>query len=99
MKMTNEKDDEIKIGPEVSPGVRAALRRSPDGEVREVAVKIAEEGVPVSPSGELAYIDEGSNDGWHKLISLYKSGPAQVSTPAYRDGYDRIFGKQKVGVA
>lgn len=26
-------------------------------------------------------------------------GPAQVATPAYRDGYDRIFGKQKVGQA
>jgi hypothetical protein len=27
------------------------------------------------------------------------SGPPQVATPAYRAGYDRIFGKQKVGLA
>ena len=28
------------------------------------------------------------------------TGPAQVATPAYRAGYDRIFGKkQKVGIA
>lgn len=28
-----------------------------------------------------------------------RSGPAQVATPAYREGYDRIFGKQKIGLA
>ncbi len=26
-------------------------------------------------------------------------GPPQVATPEYRKGYDRIFGKQKVGLA
>lgn len=27
------------------------------------------------------------------------NGPAQVATPAYREGYDRIFGKKEVGLA
>lgn len=93
--------DEISIGPEVSPGVYLGLRRTSDGEVREVTCTPSEDGVPLAPGAEVVDVEVAAEDGWHKLTSLYKMpGPAQVATPAYREGYDRIFGKkQKVGLA
>lgn len=98
--MKTEEDDEIQFESEISPGVFSALRRSPDGEIKRVAVSPFREGAPLYSSSEIANVSEASVDGWHKLKNVYKSGPAQVATPAYRDGYDRIFGKkQKVGLA
>jgi hypothetical protein len=96
--MTDKKreHDEIWFG----PGVYAALRRTPDGEVRQVTCSPMRSGAPLRLGAELANVSEGNEDGWHPLTSIYKSGPAQVATPAYREGYDRIFGKkQKVGLA
>ena len=40
--------DEIAIGPEVSPGVRSALRRQ-DGVTKQVFVKLAKEGESIHP--------------------------------------------------
>jgi len=99
----SSKKDEISIGPEVAPGVRIALRKQ-DDEVKEVLVREAKEGQPMQPGLELAHVGDAScecGDGhWRELTSIYKSeGPAQVATPAYREGYDRIWGKQKVAGA
>jgi hypothetical protein len=99
-----EPPDEIAIGPEVSPGAYAALRRR-NGEVQRVLVRLAQDGKPIQPGSELVIVGDSScecGDGhWRKLESVYgeRSGPAQVATPAYRNGYDRIFGKQKVGLS
>lgn len=96
--------DEIAFGPEIEPGVRVARRRS-DGRTRNVLVTAAQDGVPVQPGSELATFDQQrkcDEDGtrWHTITSSYKQGPAQVATPKYREGYDRIFGKkQPVGQA
>jgi hypothetical protein len=97
-----EGDDEIQFESEIAPGVYSALRRSPDGEIRQITCSPTQDGAPVRPGAELANVSAESRDGWRKLTSLYKAagdGPAQVATPAYREGYDRIFGKQKVGLA
>jgi len=94
-----DENDKIAFGPEIAPGVHVAARRSPDGEVRQVAIMPMRDGAPLSPGSEVAHVDEACEDGWHTLTSVYKSGPAQVATPAYREGYDLIFGKQKVGLA
>ncbi len=98
------KKDEIAIGDEISPGVYRALRRQ-DGKVREVRVRVSDDGDALHPGEEIADLGPSScdcGDGhWRELTSIYKlSGPPQVATPAYRKGYDRIFGgKQKVGEA
>jgi hypothetical protein len=98
--MKTDEPDEIAFGPEISPGVHVALRRTPDGEIRQVVCSELRDGVSLSPSSEIANVSEGNEDGWYKLTNVYKAGPAQVATPAYREGYDRIFGKkQKVGIA
>jgi len=95
------KKDEIQIGPEISPGVHLGLRRTPDGAVRKVTCMPSGDGVPLAPGSEVVDVEAASTDGWHKMTSLYKvPGPAQVATPAYREGYDRVFGKkQKAGLA
>lgn len=46
------------------------------------------------------YGEDTSVDSGNAASVLPTSGPAQVATPAYRAGYDRIFGKKTaVGVA
>lgn len=106
-----EPTEEIAFGPEVAPGVRLALRRQGD-EVREVLVRSVRDGESIPPGAEVAMVGApscGCGGGHrHELTPLYKhgeqrataDGPAQVATPSYRAGYDRIFGKkQEVGVA
>lgn len=95
----DEKRDEIRIGPPIAPGVYSAVRRNDEGE-SVVAISPAKDGDPMHPGTELADISHECRDGWHELRSIYKNGPAQVATPAYREGYDRIFGKKPgVGLA
>lgn len=42
---------------------------------------------------------DDSGEDVEVAVSPDRSGPAQVATPAYRAGYDRIFGKTRVGQA
>ncbi len=76
---------------ERSTGVLAPLR---DGQTLAEGTEL----VTVDTSGE-------SEDGWRDASTIYtvratSDGPAQVATPAYREGYDRIFGKKPtVGLA
>lgn len=97
------KPDEICFGPEIEPGIRVAKRRC-NGQIKHVKVAAVSDGEPIDPGSELATFDEQGRleDGerWHTITSSYIHGPPQVATPAYRDGYDRIFGrKQEVGQA
>ena len=98
--MNNTKKDQIRFGPSVSPGVLEATIRRQDGEIEIGTVREVQEGQPVQEGHEYLQMEVGDTpDGWHSFDTLYKSGPAQVATPAYRAGYDRIFGKREVGVA
>jgi hypothetical protein len=92
-------DDEIAFEQELAPGVYSALRRSPDGEIKRVAIQPFREGAPLYASSEIANVSEEARDGWHKLTSVYKAagdGPAQVATPEYREGWSRIYDKKKL---
>jgi len=98
--MGEKKKDEIQFKGEIEPGVQAAIRRNERGEEQQVRVTFPEDGEAVPPGGELMFVDAECNNGWHAANTVYKSGPAQVATPEYREGYDRIFGKKtEVGVA
>lgn len=110
--------DQIRIGPEVAPGRRIAVRRC--GENFAIGTFGGmKDGRPIPKGAELIRMaQEQDTDGWRDATVLYRnepepepeielapleethgSGPAQVATPAYRESYDRIFGKQKVGLA
>jgi len=94
------KKDQLRIGAEIAPNTRLVERR---GERNGVGTLMPlREGQPIPEGSELVKITPGE-DEWHDVETLYRheslSGPPQIATPAYRDGYDRIFGKQKVGLA
>jgi len=90
--------DQMRLGPEIEPGRGAAIRRSDKGVSFGTFVEM-KEGQSIPEGAELVHVGAEDDDGWRDVTSIYKSGPAQVATPAYRDGWSRIFGKQKVGSA
>lgn len=94
--------DQILLESEISPGHGAATRRDENGKIVGFGTFTeVKEGQPIQGGAELIRVGPENGDGWRDVETVYsnKSGPAQVATPAYRDGYDRIFGKQKVGLA
>lgn len=99
------KKDQLRIGAEIAPNTRLVERRN--GGRRSVATLTPlVHGRPIPEGSELVRVTPGE-DEWHDVETIYRhdpraelSGPPQVATPAYKDGYDRIFGKkQKVGLA
>lgn len=97
--MTEKKSDEIRFGAQIAPGTHVATRRDDEGE-REVVVRTPGDGTPIVPGTEILSVNPKCSDGWHQIQTLYRSGPPQVATPAYRKSYDRIFGKKPdVGLA
>lgn len=70
-------------------GHLGALVVEDDGsESLNVAVRMRE-GQPVPPGSRLAMRDE---HGDLRVVYDSRSGPAQVATPKYRDGWSRTFG-------
>lgn len=101
--------DRVSLGPHIGPHARLAVRER-DGEQELTLVGPLRDGVPLPDHAEIVHLEapDCTCDGWQAATTLYRpserrtteSGPVQVATPAYRDGYDRIFGKQPtVGLA
>ena len=76
----------------------ATIKRQ-DGSVQIGTFHEMRDGQPLPEGAELVQVDYHPGDEWHNSETLYKQGPAQVATPAYREGYERIFGKKEVGIA
>jgi hypothetical protein len=76
----------------------ATIKRQ-DGSVQFGTFDEMREGQPIPKGAELVQVDYHPENEWHNSETLYRNGPAQVATPAYREGYDRIFGKKEVGLA
>ncbi len=97
------KKDRIQYGDELASGEREAIIQRATGETVHGLVGDLKDGHPIPFGADvIETASEADADGWHDVSTLYKSplnGPPQVATPAYRAGYDRIFGKQKVGEA
>ncbi len=90
---------QIRFDEQVAPDACVVSHRH-NGETRTLMAHPASDGKPIPPGGEVMHIDPSCDDGWHNVTFHHRNGPAQVATPAYRDGYDRIFGKkQTVGEA
>lgn len=94
--------DQVTLGPIVGPGGARAVARQRDNRLEIGMVRPLREGQPIPEGVELIRVDnpDCTCGGWQDVETLRGGGPAQVATPAYRDGYDRIFGgKTKVGSA
>jgi len=97
------KKDRVRVGLPVAPGVHTIIREKDDGngtQTTEVGYFAAlKNGEAIPDNTEIVLLDEESEGGWRDVKLSHRAGPAQVATRAYRDGYDRIFGKQEVGQA
>ena len=102
------KKDKIALGAFIGPDERIGVRQRASGELDVVTFSTIREGEPLQESTEIVRIEDPdcSCGGWQESETIYKmpkaggDGPAQVATPAYREGYDRIFGKKPaVGLA
>lgn len=104
--------DTLLLGPVVSDnGTRACIRHLPDHRVGVGFMRPLRDGQPIH-GGEvvsLKHVEENR----YAVTSLYGSpvphedtpaadeaqGPARVTTEAYREGWDRIFGPREIGQA
>lgn len=94
--MTQEKKqpgDIIAVDPETG-----AYARNRDGEISFGSFRPVKEGTPLHEGEESIRISK-IGENVYKVTDSYRQGPAKVSTRAYRDNWDTIFGPQPVGEA
>jgi hypothetical protein len=98
--------DEITLGPDLGGGVHPAVRHAADHTVHVGTVRLLAEGQPLS--GTTLILDPKEGSSFNVIGEITPKGenadrhggPAMVSSSAYRDGWDRLFGgKQTVGEA
>lgn len=83
----------------VENGIAYGSRERPDGSFEQATLEKPVDGVPLRDGQEVVQTSKESRDTL-RIQTLYKhKGPARASNPAYRAGYDEIFGKQKVAEA
>jgi hypothetical protein len=94
--------DQIRLGSDTDQGHGGAIRRSNGKIIGFGTFSEVKEGQPIREGAELIRVGAEDDEGWRDVTTVYeheRSGPAQVATPAYRSGYDRIFSKkQEVGL-
>jgi len=102
-----ESDDILHIGPPVNAaGGRAFYRVKKDGEVETGVANYIPEGEPLQPNQDILKVEHCGpglafrvKDEFSTDAKGNRSGPAQVNSEAFKDGWDRIFGSRTVGVA
>lgn len=110
-KAGHEPADIVKVGPDLGEGVRPFVRQKGE-EVAAGVLCPMREGQPLNGADVVALHPTGEPDAF-RVETLYaggkaaapapageSKGPAKVTTPAYRQGWDALFGKKPtVGVA
>jgi hypothetical protein len=86
--------DEMVVGPSMVDGKRCYVRHTSNHEIQVGIVSPTSEGAPV---GDNVVVLERQGDGpVYSVRPLFEerrtSGPAKVTTPAYRKGWETIFG-------
>lgn len=97
-------EDIVHLGPVISEdGSRAAVRHTADHQIQKGVMRPVKDGSPLAADEDclsLTLRDDGSYDV-DELYSAPKTSekPAMVNSKEFKTGWDRIFGKQTVGVA
>ncbi len=98
--------DEITLGPDLGGGIYPAVRHAADHTIHVGTVRLREEGQPLTNHTLILDPKEGSTFNVIGEVTAKgetresPGGPAMVSSNAYRNGWDRLFGgKQPVGEA
>jgi hypothetical protein len=88
--MKEKLDRIVAVGPLVSEKRRLVLRETETG-LSTGTLGPVQQGKPMVEGAELLDIDYKTGC----VTVLYRHGPAQVATKAYRNGWDAVFGKEK----
>lgn len=94
-------------GPELPNGDRLCVEHKEGHELRAGVMHMAKEGEPmpddavvIKPMEGTPFYEVGESVADLKAGAAGAKGPAKVNSAAFRDGYDRIFGKRaEVGQA
>ena len=82
-----------KVEPVYTDGQESVLEvTKPDGEQLYARVAKVVEGAPLPAEAKQVIWHDGTTVT--ETFDCPSAGPAQVATPAYREGYDRVFGKR-----
>lgn len=84
----------VALGPEVAPSVRQCHFELADGSDGYGYVRKPQEGAPMRPGERLIDLHEADERGRFRAVERFRNGPARVASPAYREGWDAIFGKK-----
>lgn len=91
----NRSENFVISGPELPGGGRMAVHHKPDHILEPTIIHPFREGVSIPDEAILLRRREDSNIyDVEESISEMKNGPSQISTKAYREGYERTFGKK-----
>lgn len=94
-------DEYIIPGPPLPDGSRMCLRHAGDHSMRPGVMRVLKDGEPMSENALLLKHREGTPvyDIVGSVAEM-KKGPSKVNSPAFKSGWDRIFGnKTPVGSA
>ena len=89
-----EGENVVIAGPELPNGGRICIHHDGEHGVSMGEMHPLEHGVPLPDDAVLVSHRHGNVYDVGESVESMKKGPSQVSTKAYRDGYDRIFGKK-----
>ena len=100
--MEELKPGDFVIGSECTPGVRHYIRRHEDGRVEAGrAATLESAAMAGSASGciEFEPLAPGADPSRRRVKNDFKytaRGPSRVSTDAYRNGWDAVYGKKEL---
>jgi hypothetical protein len=86
------KRDRVWVGPELSDGNRPFIRENETG--RQTGIMGDNPTSPPDSFVELEHVSGCCYDVTSE-VKFTSAGPSQVATNAYREGWDRLFGKRR----
>lgn len=96
--------DYVILGPKDENGNPVCIRHKPDHTIQVGTIIPTRDGVPIHPGSEIVKLTSDGGpcmdvevlyDGSSESTGTTK-GPAKVTTQAYRESWDRIFGSKPV---
>lgn len=90
-------EDVLTAGPVQEDGTQPYIRLT-NNHIETGTLTIMQDGQAAPPDATLVSLKR-RDDGRYDVQELHRTGPAKVSSDAFRSGWDRIFGNKTVGQA
>jgi hypothetical protein len=94
--------DLLELGPAVGERERLFVRHLPTHQMQAGVLCTLREGEPLAEGGTLVHLTRRGEGSTYEVQELYsrsegtRTGPAMVTSDAYRDNWEGIFGKRPV---